>query len=619
MIANGISWSTFGILYGALAAAVILIYLLRMARRGRAVSSTLIWQKVMGSRRSLWKELISLVLQLLLILLLCLALVDPRPPADSFQRRWVVLIFDASESMAAHGDGPSRLRQAERDAWRMISTLRESDRAMIVSAAAEIDALTPFTGNQEELKQALTKLKPTGTRPKIAEAIDYALSSFAYAGVGENDTKHLYVLTDKPETVVAPEVENVQLGVIGVGQTLPNLALTSFDVRKTLNLTEAHDALLRVTNFAAEPVAAELAIFTPENTITINRVDLGPGETHNQVVGLPFNTFGKVTALLRKVQFADGAPDALASDNAAFAFVPPTRKSKVVLVTNKNLFLYNALALNPEIDMVSIRPEEYRHGLSSAADVVIFDRFTPPQEPVCSAMYFHPSPGGPFAVMNTKKKPAMTGWAEGHPLLRHVVMDTLQIDEARILKPAKDDVVLMGHFDGALMLLRPRGDTFLLGVGFDLAKTDLPLQSAFPIFIHNVVHIFSRKPEGEIDTGHRIGDRVDLTVTEGRERVVLVDPLENKIPVAVRGGRALYRPEMPGFYSYADAGALRVFAASLLDDKESDLTVTQAGALPAFDNEDGRGGIERIAPWLILAALLLAALDMVLFLNGKLS
>lgn len=619
MIANGISWGTFGILYGLLAAGVILIYLLRMARRGRAVSSTLIWQKVMGSRRSLWKELISLLLQLLLLLLLCLALVDPRPPADSFQRRWVVLIFDASESMAAHGDGPSRLRQAERDAWRMISTLQESDRAMIVSASAEIDALTPFTGNKKELKQALAALKPTGSRPKIAEAIAYTLSSFAYAGIGANDTKHIYVLTDKPETVTAPEIEDVRIGVVGVGRTLPNLALTSFDVRKTLNLTEAHDALIRVTNFAETPVAAELAIFTPKNMISTRRIDLGPGETHNQVVGLPFDSFGKVTALLRKVRYEEGAADALASDNAAFAFVPPTRKAKVVLVTAKNLFLYNALALNPEIDMISIKPAAYRHGLSTAADVVIFDRFTPPQEPLCSAVYFHPAKDGPFGVMSTKKKPAMTGWAEGHPLLRHVVMDTLQIDEAQILKPGKDDVVLMGHFDGALMLLRPRAETFLLGIGFDLAKTDLPLQSAFPIFIHNVVHIFSRKPEGEIDTGHRIGDRVELTVTAGRERVVLVNPLEKKIPVAVRGGRALYRPEVPGFYTYADAGALRVFAASLLDEGESDLTVTQAGALPAFDNDDRSGGIEVISPWLILAALLLAALDMVLFLNGKLS
>ena len=38
MIPHGIGWTTFGVLYGALAAATIAVFLLRLARRGRAVA-----------------------------------------------------------------------------------------------------------------------------------------------------------------------------------------------------------------------------------------------------------------------------------------------------------------------------------------------------------------------------------------------------------------------------------------------------------------------------------------------------------------------------------------------------------------------------------------------------
>jgi hypothetical protein len=291
----------------------------------------------------------------------------------------------------------------------------------------------------------------------------------------------------------------------------------------------------------------------------------------------------------------------------------------VVLVSTKNMFLYNVLALNPEIDLVSLTPNEYHQGLSAGADVVIFDNFTPKEIPLCSAVYFSPQAGGPFAIEQTKKKPSTTGWADGHPLLRHVQMDTLLIDQAKILKPQANDVVLMGHFDGALMLLRPQGDNFLLGVGFDLAQTDFPMQAAFPIFMHNVVHIFSRKPEGEINTGYRLGQPVELTVTTGREKVVLANPLEQKVAVAVRMGRAIFRPGVPGFYTYADADSLRVFAASLLDEDESNLHATESGSLQPFPKTEKTYKAEALRPWLLLGALLLAAADMVLFLNGKLS
>jgi len=619
MIPQGVAWATFFKLYGALAAVTALIFLLRFARRGRAVSSTLIWEKVMRTGRSLWRELLSFLVQLAILFFICLALVDLQPPPEKLHRRWVGLIFDASESMAARDGDASRLRRAQREGWRLISQLGPADRAMVVSASADAEALTPFTADHKELTQALARLQVNGARPKIAEAVTYLLSAFDYAEINAQDEKHLYVLTDRPDEVTAPSAPGVDFRVLGIGQSAANLAITSFDVRRTLNMTDMHEALVRVRNFSPSNVSAELALFTPEQRLGTETVALPPGGVFAKVIGLPFGTAGKVTAVLEKVRFTSGAKDALASDDVAFAFVPPSQRARVLLVTKSNPFLYNALALNPEVELTAVKPGEYQQGLSANADVAIFDNFTPPTLPACNAVYFHPGQGGPFTIKEEKAKPETTGWADGHPLLRHVRLDTLSIDSARILVPGPADVVLMGHFENALMLLRPVGGRFLLGVGFDLAKTDLPLYSAFPIFLHNIVHVFSHQETEDPITDYRLGELVEIHLSAPKTEVVLVDPLRRQINVPVRGALALFRPTVPGFYVYADAGISRAFAANLLDEDESNLTVAPTEAPPVLAGKTANKAAEGPRPWLILAALALIAVDMVLFFNGRIS
>ncbi len=419
--------------------------------------------------------------------------------------------------------------------------------------------------------------------------------------------------------MTAPTAPGVDFQIIGVGQSAANLAITSFDVRRTLNLTDLHEALVRVRNYSTSSVTANLSLFTPAQRLGSEPIALPPGGLFNKVIGLPFGAAGQVTAVLESVRFASGAKDALASDDVAFAFVPPSQKARVLLVTKDNPFLYNALALNPEVGLTAIKPSEYQQGLSAAADVAFFDNFTPKTLPACNAVYFHPDAGGPFTIKEEKKKPEMTGWADGHPLLRHVKLDTLSIESSRVLVPGPADVVLMGCFENALMLLRPAGGRFLLGVGFDLTKTDLPLYSAFPIFLHNIVHVFSHQDTEDPMTNYRLGELVELHLSADKPAVIVVDPLRKQLNVAARGGLALFRPTTPGFYAYADAGTTRVFSANLLDEDESNLTVAKTSPAPAFPAESKNKTPEGPRPWLILAALSLIAVDMVLFFNGRIS
>ncbi|MCZ7582091.1 MAG: VWA domain-containing protein [Deltaproteobacteria bacterium] len=225
MIPNGISWSAFAALYGALAAVIAVVFLLRFARRGRAVSSTLIWQKVLGARQSFWKEVLSFLMQLILVGLLALALVDPRPKDDERGDRYVAVVIDASESMNAEEGGATRLALAVRGARELLDTLAPRDRAMIVKASATADALTPFTASRSERRRALENLRAFGAEPALDEAVALAVGAVRSLNRRDNDEAYVVVFTDRPDRVKSGETERIDVRAVAVGETRPNLAV----------------------------------------------------------------------------------------------------------------------------------------------------------------------------------------------------------------------------------------------------------------------------------------------------------------------------------------------------------------------------------------------------------
>jgi len=619
MIAHGIGWPAFFALYGAISGLVILIFLLRLARPGRAVSSTLIWEKVLGARQSFWKELLSLLVQIVLVGLVCLALADPRPEEKSARRRHVGLVFDASESMNARENGMTRLELAAKEASGILAALGPRDRAMVVSASNKVEAQTALTESRDAVMKAVRKIRGLGVEPRVREAAAFILDAFHYAGLGTDDTRHIFVFTDDPEAVDLPEEDGVDIRTVVVGRRSDNLAVTSFDVRKNLNLSGTHEALVRVQNFGASVAKADLVIFSMARGLGRERISLAPGEEFFRVVGLALDASGKITAILRNIAFEDGGADALSTDDAAFAFVSPSRRSRVLLVTKKNPFLQNALALDPGVALKKITPDQYDRGASARFDVTVFDKFTPGQAPLSNAVYFSPAPGGPFAIKETKEDPAMTDWAGEHPVLRHVRMDQMTIKKARVLVPQAKDQVLMGHFNGALVLERKAAGRWMLAVGFALEDSDFPLQSAFPVFMHNVIRVYSARQKDEGPANFRVGESVEFPVSSQVGRIALQDPLGEESFLTGVGGRVRFVPSIPGFYSVGEGKEGLVFAVSLASEKESDLRVPAHGPGPTLDKDDQDSKAGIFWPYFIIAALVLAALDTVLFFGGRLS
>ena len=92
---------------------IVAMYLLKLRREERRVSSTFLWQRVVRDveANAPWQKLrrnLLLLLQLLLLLLLVLALARPFFLTNGIAGKNLIIVVDRSASMGAAGTRPSR-------------------------------------------------------------------------------------------------------------------------------------------------------------------------------------------------------------------------------------------------------------------------------------------------------------------------------------------------------------------------------------------------------------------------------------------------------------------------------------------------------------------------------
>src|ERR1700759_694648 len=115
---TGLPLATLIQIFAAAGLAVVVFYILKLRRRPVPVPFSKIWTRILRDKEatslfSQLKRLLSLLLQLALLVLLLLALGDPRAAANLIEGRNIVVLIDASASMQATDVGPSRLGVAK--------------------------------------------------------------------------------------------------------------------------------------------------------------------------------------------------------------------------------------------------------------------------------------------------------------------------------------------------------------------------------------------------------------------------------------------------------------------------------------------------------------------------
>ena len=313
---------------------VIVFYILKTRLRRRPVSTLLFWDQIFEQKRqrSLWQNLrhwLSLLLQLAFVLLIGFALADPLWKSQTDTGQDMILVVDNSASMAAlDGSGRTRLDRAIERANDVAGTLRNGDNIALVTAGTSVKVRVGMSDFAPTVQEALTEIEPTDGPTKIDEAIAAARRLAADAS-----KRRIVVFSDGCVEDRDDPASEDDLSWVRVGESQDNIAITTFQVRRSTVDPIGYSLLLEIHNYGEEDAETRLTLMLDEALVDVVPITIAAGESFRTQIDGTSQAGG---VLLGEID----VEDALEVDNQARAVLPERPEIPVRLIVGEDTESY---------------------------------------------------------------------------------------------------------------------------------------------------------------------------------------------------------------------------------------------------------------------------------------
>lgn len=468
--------------WALLAIPIIVFYILKIRLRRVPVSTTMFWEQVFEEKqaRSIWQKLrhlVSLLVQLAILSLIVLALADPLFNWEVRQQRRLVLVVDNSASMQATDWKPSRWATAQKQALEVIDRMRSRDEMAIVTAGTQPRVACGLTRHQRTLRHAVEAVAATDGPTMVADAIELGRRLLA-----EHPNGQIVVLSDGGFARSKEWLSEPDVTWLPVGTATNNVAITRFQVRRSLLDPLGYQALIEVQNNSDDAVECRLELELADSLIDVWPLKLAPRETWTKPIEQTSAEGGVLVGRLRH-------DDPLPLDNEARAVLPHRHKQPVLLVTTGNHFLHSVFSANPLVDLTVTK--ELPKTIPSGT-LIVLHKETPMELPPGNVVVLQPTAATElWDIGETLENPLVAQQDKESPLMANVRLDNVLLPEARKLSPKGKATVLAASETGDplyLALEHARGRTLVLTMNLD--RGDLPLRTAFPILFSNALTWF---------------------------------------------------------------------------------------------------------------------------------
>ena len=592
------------------AAPLVLLYFLKVRRRERRVSSLMLWGAELRDREAsaffqrLQRDPL-LILQILALIALAVALARPVITVNGEGARKVVVVLDTSASMKTRDVSPSRFEAARGEAVSLVRRLGEAAEVMVIETGVQPHVTAALGRDRDRALSAIRNAEPRDLPHRLPEAL-----RTARALVGSDPRAEIHVFTDGAFTLgQAAETSDPRIRWVGVGRRGYNVGIVSLAIRKTYYGSFGYQAFVSLVNHSPESQTFDFGLAIDGQTIAEKSLTLEPNVRRSIVLPFTHQGGGTVTA---KINVSDD----LATDNVAYAVIPPPKKIAVTLVSPGNLFLEKVLRTDPTVALDVKTPEQYQGGMGEA-DVVVLDSSTPPKVGPGRYVFVNAVPGDvPIEVLGRIENPSIMDWDRAHPVMRHVEFAKVAIQDAMRVRPLAAGRALVETVGGPLIYALEEPDRKAIFIGFDLFKTDFPLRVAFPLILSNTLRWLHPAALDQSSLQLSAGQPILLPVAHGISSATVNTPSGRAVKALVtRGVVSFTDTDEVGVYTLSTARGDMKLAVNLGDGDESDVA---PHALPAPAPVTAAASppipIQReLWPLFVLLAALLLALEGLLY------
>ncbi len=555
--------------------AVVVFYLLKRKRVVKLVPSSLLWQKFLAETqasaplqrlRHNWL----LLLQLLLLLLLVLALARPYFAGKTGEAALQIVIIDASASMQATDETPSRFEKARIEALQLVDGLKtgfsqDNQQMLLMVAGANAEVKQSATSEKAALRRALQAAQVTDSPTRLADALRVAETL-----TRDKPNAEIHLFSDGAGVDLSEfETKDLRLVFHRVGTRGNNQGIVTLDVKPNPEDPAKRALFTSIANFSDASVDTTVELLFDGQLVETKPVTLGATNTTPVVFLAAQPRDGVFTVRLT-------AKDDLAADNQASVVSLLPQPVRVLLVTRGNRFLEKALggaAPNVELATATDFTET-----GAKFDLVVLDDVPPAAWPTGNVLAIHVASTNWFdGGIGGLEAPPIVDWKNTHPLLRFVSFDNVQIASSLAIRTPSWAVSLVDSPTSPLVVAGELGRQRIVWIGFDTLQSTWPLRISFPIFIANAVDWLNPATAKADRFQLHAGDAFRLPLGDFGQptsaTVTTPDGAVKEIPLGPQARELVFGDtSKQGTYRIALGTNQLAFCANLLDSAESNIT-----------------------------------------------
>jgi len=601
----------------ALAIPIILLYMLKLRRKQTQVSSTMLWEKLLREKQANapWQKLkrnLLLFLQLLILAALVAALARPALETKVVTSGSVIVMLDASASMNATDVKPSRFEEARKSVLTLINGLTSDSAMTLILAAQTPQTLIASETDKSLLKTALSKAQVT------QGGADWSAAFALAAGATRNDAKSTVVIVSDgglPESGL-PSLPG-EMRYIPIGQSDDNLAISALALRASNGVPQL---FAEVTNYSGMNRKVLLSLYLGNDLFNARQLDV-PANSQKSISldNLP------VATAIYKAHISDPEQvnkplDSLVLDDTAFAIYQSSAARRALLVSNGNLFLEQLLASLPGIQPFRALPaaDGTLKIPNEPFDLYIFDGILPKELPKANLLLINP-PANPFFTVGETVKDIKNIQVNDHSLTRYVDWKTVHVLQAKKATMPNWMNILIESDSTPLVAAGETNGQRIAVLTFDLRKSDLPLQVAYPILFSNLINYLA--PPSAFDSSQSLsaGETLTLVPPTDAEQIVIASP-SNKTYTLAAGQTLFSETNELGYYAVnfvsKDTTKVEYFAVNLFDPAESNISPReklQIGSTSVAPAASQQIGLQELWKWMASFALVILMIEWQVF------
>ncbi|MSR33836.1 MAG: VWA domain-containing protein [Phycisphaerales bacterium] len=629
---------------------LLALYMLKLRRMRRYISSTLLWKShTEDVRANALMQRLRLtplfLLQCLLLLLLVAGLMQPVLNSWTRPSGRIVLLIDQSASMqtldapngATRLDEAKRLAIAQVESWQGGGLFAASPpEVMVIAFAQDVSVCIPFTTNPTRIREAIEAIEATDQTTQIGPAIALA-RAFATEQASEIAAEIKSATVPPLDMQLISDGNCPDLGQLALrkNETLswvrcgnpdtPNQGISAAGAERRSDDPTLINAFVALRNESEIAVKREFQVrsngtliaSSPE-PITLPAA-IGKGAT--RAPGAQKLSFTPLTLANSGVLSVTMLPnDAFATDDRAVIAIQDQQTLRVLMAGNDSAVeaLINSL---PSISLQQVSCQDFRKRVSIDAnwtesfDVVVTIDCELPVLTAGRWLIFGKPPA--IASLNPygdQPRQAVRTWKSDHKVMAQSQFTDLVVDRAAAIAPTSDWTPLLEGSKGPLIVSGRTYNALVMYVAFLPMDSNWPFQRSFVNFTGQSIEFLGALGSAVTSESLEPGATLRMRVARGSTQVVVTNPRGDSVAQNPIDGEVVFGPlRNVGVYKvdYLDPAGKRKSRAvgvNLTDAAECNVAAAQQLNIPGGELQPKSIGFSTLAIWPMIVMLVLCLL-----------